>query len=207
MIIADDIISGAVVGLVGKGDNWLTVSALQKVPTIDDLEKLFSHPCIKKYVDLENVKDSLKCGIICSANIFTAPAKNFYGSGWIAIGDLTGYGRVLKDGYYHSLKQAYLAAHSIVYGGIAKEDFEKNFEPKIKSQVFDNMIGMRLFYLNERLEKFSSFKKFYIKAGRSKYIKTAIKNLVTGELSYEMIGLFIVLGLAEQLIISSFKKI
>jgi hypothetical protein len=98
-LIVDNIIPGCIVGIIPKRPNWITVSALNRRIAPEDLDLLFSHPALRHWIDLPQASNSLRCRTTCPARVYTTPAKNFSGDGWLAVGDLTGYGRMLKDGY------------------------------------------------------------------------------------------------------------
>ena len=207
VFIIDEIIPDTVIGLVSKREDWLTVSSLNRVLTIADLEKLFKHPSVKEYIDLENVKSALKCGIVCPTYVFTGRAQNFYGDGWVAIGDLTGMGRVLKDGYFHAAKQAYYAAWTILYKGALKKSFDKFYYDNLKGQLPDNSAGMMLFSVNKFLKGNSFFSKLFVKIIKSeknknknkRYFSTAIKGLITGEISYKAVAFLFAVGIMSYL--------
>lgn len=206
VFIIDEIIPDTVIGLVSKREDWLTVSSLNRVLTLSDLEKIFNNPVIREYVHIENIKSSLKCGIVCPTYVFSGSAKNFYGQGWAAIGDLTGSGRVLKDGYFHAVKQAYYAAWTIIYKGALKVSFDKFYYEKLKTQIWDNKFGSALFRVNNFLKKHSFFNKLFIKILKNeknredKYFTSAIKGLITGEFSYKTISFLFFTGLMRQIL-------
>ncbi|MFH1453901.1 MAG: hypothetical protein ABIH00_07980 [Armatimonadota bacterium] len=215
VFIVDQIIPNTVIGLVSKREDWLTVSSLNKVLTIPDLTKLFNHPAVREYIYLKDVKSSLKCGIVCPTYVFTKEAHNFYGQGWVTIGDLTGMGRTLKDGYYHAVKQAYYAAWTIIYKGALKKSFDKYYYKKLKPQIFDNRIGMILFHVNNFLKGKPFFGRLFLKTLKNeekknknqRYFTTAIKGLITGELSYKTIAFLFFMGLLKQFFrIDTYKK-
>jgi len=196
MFIIDDIIPDAVLGLISKGGDWLTVSALNRVLNEDDLERMFSHPEVRRYIRLPDVRGALRCHRICRANIFISPARNYYGNGWLAIGDLTGHGRVFKDGYFAALGQAYLAAETILFHGPSRVAFEQHFDHVIRKRALDNQVGIGLFYANELLKKhWKGFSQTLIRAGkrelthnpRGKWLSAALYALATGELPYQAI--------------------
>ncbi|MEK6645072.1 MAG: hypothetical protein AABY84_00145 [Candidatus Firestonebacteria bacterium] len=209
-VIIDGVIKDCVVGIVSKRKGWITVTALNKVLTLEDLEHLFKHPSVKKYIDLPSVNKNLRCGIICEAKVFTAAAKNFYGDGWVIIGDLTGYGRILKDGYFAALMGAYYAANTIIHHGISKKAFEKHYHNKLKHFEFDNRIGMLLFDSNRRLKILPLSSKLFLqagifeeKSGYAGFIHAGIRAIITGELSYKIITSFFIFGWLKYLLTKS----
>lgn len=207
VFIINEIIPHTMIGLVSKREDWLTVSSLNKVLTVSDLQKIFTHPAIREYVYLEDVKSALKCGIVCPTNVFVKESKKFYGQGWAAIGDLTGIGRALKDGYFHSVKQAYYAAWTIVYKGALEKSFDKFYYKNLKPQIFDNRVGMTLFRVNDFLRNYKFFTNLFLKALQNekklprakRYFSSGVRGLITGEYSYKTILFLFAAGIIKQL--------
>ncbi len=207
ILLVDRIIPHCTVALIPKAKNWLTVTSLEKVLTVEDVEKVFAHPVIKEYIDLAEPTKSLRCGRICRATVFTGHAENLCGDGWVVLGDLTGYGRVLKDGYFAALYGARLAAATAVYNGISGKDFERRYCRPIRRIARDNQVGMFLFRLNSRLSVRRWFRRWLLASIKNEKqenpyggpVHSAFRALTTGVLSYKWItGLFVV-GLAGNL--------
>jgi hypothetical protein len=216
VFILDGIIPDCVVALVCKGKHWVTVTCLNKKLTFTDIQTVFNHPQVKEYIDLPNPTVHLRCGIICGATVFTKGAKNFYGDNWVAIGDLTGYGRILKDGYFAALVSAKYAAETLIYHGSTKGDFDRHYYRPLKKQTASwNKLGMILFHLNLRLITSDWFPKLMIAAGKSekqqhkmgRAVHCAIRALTTGELSYLVIAWLFIWGLAATIIKYPFRKL
>ncbi|MBS4026603.1 MAG: hypothetical protein KGZ96_13195 [Clostridia bacterium] len=216
VFILDGIIPDCVVALVCKGKHWVTVTCLNKKLTLTDIQTVFKHPQVMEYIDLPNPTVHLRCGIICGATVFTKGAKNFYGDNWVAIGDLTGYGRILKDGYFAALVSAKYAAETLIYHGTTKGDFDRHYYLPLKKQTASwNKLGIILFHLNLRLLATDWFPKLMIAAGKSEKqqhkmggaVHSAIRALTTGELSYLTIALLFIWGLAETIIKYPFRKL
>lgn len=203
MLILNGIIKGSVIALIPKQENWITVAALNKVLTEDDLRRVFDHPAVREYVRVDESGLHLPCNKICTSAVFTGPARNFYGDGWVVIGDLTGYGRVLKDGYFAALLGADLAAHTAVLHGCSREAFQQHYYLGIKQFEADNRVGMGLFALNNRLARLGVFNRAITEAlaRESKHqqygglVHAASRALSTGELSYTCIALLFASGL------------
>jgi hypothetical protein len=216
VFILDGIIPDSVVALVCKGKYFVTVTSLNKKLTFKDILAIFNHPRVKEYIDLPNPTVHLRCGIICGATVFTEAAKNFYGDNWVAIGDLTGHGRVLKDGYFAALISAKYAAETLIYHGTKKEDFDRHYFPPLKKHTASwNKLGMILFYFNLKLSKQNCFAKLMVAAGKDerhqhkmgKAVHCAIRALTTGELSYLIITWLFVWGLVNTIIRYPFIKL
>lgn len=141
-----------------------------------------------------------------------SPAKNFYGDGWLILGDLTGYGRVLKDGYLSALRGAHFAANTIIYYGVSEKAFKKYYHDKLKQYEFDSRIGIALFKLNNRAKQVDFFSKFFVQEGISEQqkdeygslIHAGVRAIVTGELSYKIIGLLFFFGLIKHFLLRLF---
>jgi len=208
MFIIDGILPDAVIAFIPKGKKWLTMTALGKMVTKEDLKTLFSHQAVKKYLDLDDPGEHLRCRTICPASIYTGAARNFYGDGWVMLGDLTGYGRVLKDGYFASFLGSYLAAHTAVYRGIDKVTWDKYYHRPLQQFETGNRIGMFLFKLNFRLNNKAWFNRLFIEAARQEGngdscggpIHAGIRGIANGKIPYGLIGIFFVLGLVNYMV-------
>ncbi|MCL5040653.1 MAG: hypothetical protein M1299_12710 [Firmicutes bacterium] len=206
LLILNDIVPGLVAAIIPKRKNWLTVTSLHKALSRQDLESIFAHPLVKQYVDLPKVVEMLRCHRICRAKVFTRAARNYFGDGWLILGDLNGHGRVLKDGYLAALHSAHLAAAGAVYKGTGREVWVHELHRHLYPLEGDNRIGMFLFRLNLWLERQAWFAPFLKRAAEQEkkstrygnFIFSAIRGLTTGELSYRMIFLFFVLGLTRE---------
>ncbi|MDA8233315.1 MAG: hypothetical protein M0Z31_00635 [Clostridia bacterium] len=213
MCIIDGVIPGAVIALIPKGSGWLTLTSLGKKLTKGDLEQLFRHPVFKQHLDLDDVGEHLRCHTICPAAIFTGEADNFYGDGWVMLGDLTGYGRVLKDGYFGSFLGAYLAAHTAVYRGIMREDWRVHYHRPLRGFEIGNRVGMLLFNFNQKLNGISWFNRFFMAAAQSEGgrdnwggpIHAAVRGITTGTIPYLLIGVFFICGLLRHLVFHPIK--
>lgn len=202
ILIVDNIVPGAVIAVIPKSNYWVTVTSLGKKLTPADIDLLFSAEAVKKYLDLPLASQYLRCKTICPAQVFTGPSAKFYGDGWVAIGDLTGYGRVLKDGYFASFRAAQLVAHTLFYHGWQAADFERYYHRPLKKFLVGNRFGMWLFKLNMRLGEYPWFRKLLLAIGNLEaaknpyggFVHSATRALATGDLNYRLISLFYVLG-------------
>ncbi|MCL5105152.1 MAG: hypothetical protein M1133_13715 [Armatimonadetes bacterium] len=204
MLILNGIVKGSVVALIPKQHNWITIAALKKVLTMDDLHRIFDHPAVREFVQIGNLEESLVCNKVCRSGVFTAPARNFYGDGWVVLGDLTGCGRVLKDGYFAAFLGAELAAHTAVFHGCSREAFARHYHAGMKRFEPDNRVGMKLFMLNTLLAKSDCYNRMITDAmlaeGKQGYgglAHAAFRALSTGELPYSLIALLFFSGLGS----------
>ncbi|WP_366921838.1 hypothetical protein MFMK1_002255 [Metallumcola ferriviriculae] len=202
MFILDGIIKDCVVAFVPKGPKWLTLTVLNRKLEKQDITELFQHPEVKKYIDLPDAANSLRCHTLCSAQVYTGASVNFYGDDWLIIGDLTGYGRILKDGYFAAFLGARLAAETLIYYGSDKRSLKKGYHKRLKHFPKDNLFGRHLFNINKRLQNQKWFSRYFIAAARSEtdtedgsWVHGALRALSTGELTYRAIAVFFTLGL------------
>jgi len=207
MLVADGIIPHCLVAFVPKGKGWLTITGLGKVLADHDLELLFSHPIVKQYIELDQVIDELRCRRICSASVVTKAASGFYGDGWVMIGDLTGYGRALKDGYFAALQSADLAARTILLHGCSEAAFRRHYFRPLRKLKLDNQVGMQLYRLNDkvtsRISGYLLLKSALRETSREKYgglTTGALRALFSGELSYKAISALFVAGIGVHLL-------
>ncbi|MHB1126673.1 MAG: hypothetical protein ACYC2T_06895 [Bacillota bacterium] len=216
MYILDGIMPGVVLAFIPKGQNWLTLTALGRKLSTEDIKELFDHPEVKKFIDIPDASQCLRCHTVCGATVFTdRPARNFYGDGWLVIGDLTGHGRVLKDGYFAAFLGARLAAATILHHGANKESLKRFYHHPLKYFPSDNRVGMLLFHLNIKLIQKGWFSRLMINAAQSEEEKSmmgrlvhgGIRALVTGELSYRWIAALFVLGLIGYILLHPWQAL
>lgn len=213
MLILNGIVKDCVVAMIPKQHNWITIAGLKKVLTIDDLHHIFEHPAVKEFVQIGDLETSLACNKICKAGVFTAPARNFYGDGWVVLGDLTGSGRVLKDGYCAALLGAKLAAHTAMMHGCSREAFDKHYCAGLKRTQRDNRVGMKLFTINNILARSGSYNKVITRTllaegarqGYGGLAHSAFRALSTGELPYSLIALLFISGLGSWTLKNPFR--
>ncbi len=203
-MIVDNILPEAMVGIIPKRPNWITISSLHRRLSREDLNLLFAHPEVKRWIDLPQPASSLRCNIICPARVFTNSAKNFYGDGWLVIGDLAGFGRVLKDGYFASMVGAGLAARCLAFHGSSRKALARHYHAPLAGlfSPADNRAGMALFYFNEIFSRRRWFAPAFIEAARGEerrhpyggLLHLGLRALFTGEISYRFVGLLFIAG-------------
>ena len=194
VLVVDGVIRNCIAAFIPKGKGWLTVTGLGKILADHDMEILFNHPLVQEYIRLDQVIDNLRCRKICSASVITSPARKFYGDSWVMVGDLTGYGRVLKDGYFAALESADLAAKTILFHGWSKSAFGEHYARPLRKLSFDNRLGMWMFWLDQRVIK-GRFGTYLLTNAlremrgdkRGGMITAAFRGLFSGELSYKQI--------------------
>ena len=194
VLVIDGVIRNCIAAFIPKGKGWLTVTGLGKILADHDLEVLFNHPLVRKYIQLDQVIDNLRCRKICSASVIVSPARKFCGDGWVMIGDLTGYGRVLKDGYFAALQSADLAARTILLHGRSESAFRQHYARPLRKLAFDNRLGMLMFWLDQKISRGRFGTSLLAKALREMggdkqgaMVTAAFRGLFSGELSYKQI--------------------
>ncbi|TDA69802.1 MAG: hypothetical protein D9V47_04250 [Clostridia bacterium] len=203
MFILDNLVPGAMLAFIPKGENWLTVTSLGHRMSKEDIDYLFTHPSLREFIYFPQASAHLRCHTICPASVYTGASPGFYGDGWAAVGDLTGYGRVLKDGYFASFLGTRLAAETIVYHGTSRSDFNRYYHAPLRFFAGDNRVGMTLFNWDNRLQQYPWFRHFLVKAARAEArrrpygssLHAAFRSLATGELSYRLTATLFVAGL------------
>ncbi len=209
MVIVDNIIPGGVVALIPKGPWWMTLTCLGVQLKKEDLATIFDHPSIKEYIYLPNAEQSAKCHTICPAKVFTGSSHNFYGDGWLCVGDMTGYGRVLKDGYFAAFLEGALAAQTLIYHGSDKTALRKQYHMPLQVFDLDNSFGMLLFKLNCRIQGNGIISRLLVKAAHREghgnpyggWVHGGIRALASGEMTYRLISLCFIFGLLGQAVV------
>lgn len=206
-LIADNIVPGAMIGIIPKRPTWITVSSLHRRLSRDDLNLLFGHPEVKRWIDIPHPANSLRCNTICPARIYVGPARNFYGDGWLTIGDLCGYGRALKDGYFACMLGASLAAECLAFWGSSQRALARHYHAPLAHHFppADNRAALALFSLNERFSQGKRFPPILMEAARAEeqrhpygsLLHIGLRALFTGEISYRRLGLIFAAGLAQ----------
>ncbi|MHB8928070.1 MAG: NAD(P)/FAD-dependent oxidoreductase [Bacillota bacterium] len=213
MLILDNVVPGLMAAIIPKRPGWLTMTSLGRVLTREDIATLFADPHVRKYIDLTDAPERLRCKSICPALIYTGPAAGFYGDGWLAIGDLTGHGRVLKDGYFSALLGAHLAAVALLEHGASREALARHYHRPLKHFNADNRVGMFLYHADQRLMRTSWFPRFLVAAAKEEgppaayggAMRAAVRGLSTGEMSYRWMLAFFAAGLIRSLALRPFR--
>lgn len=213
MIIADNIVPGLLAAIIPKRPGWLTMTSLGRTLTREDIATIFANPDVRRHIDLPDAAERLRCNAICPALVFTGPAAGFYGDGWLAIGDLTGHGRVLKDGYFSAILGAHLAAVALLEHGPSSAALERHYLQPLLHFNSDNWVGMFLFHADQRLMRTRWFPRMLVAAQAQEgppaayggAVRAAIRGLSTGEMSYRWMLAFFAAGLARAAVLWPFR--
>ncbi len=202
VLVVDGVIPNCIAAFIPKGKGWLTITGLGKVLADHDLEVLFNQPLVQRYIRMDQVIERLRCRKICSASVTTLAARDFFGDGWVMIGDLTGCGRVLKDGYFAALQSADLAARTLMFHGATEQAFREHYLKPLRTLGFDNRVGMSMFQLDQRTSRgrieAALLSGALGETRREKYggfMIAAFRGLFSGEISYKLIGALLLAGL------------
>jgi flavin-dependent dehydrogenase len=206
-LIVDNIIPDCMVGIIPKRLTWITVSSLHRRLDRNEVAALFAHPEVKRWIDIPDPQTHLRCNAICPALVCLSPGRKICGDGWLVIGDLAGYGRVLKDGYFACMIGASLAAQALAFSGSSARALDRNYVDPL-ARTFsprDNRTGAFLFDFNERLARAGWFPPALMEAARAEehtrpyggLIHTSLRALLTGEISYTTLTAILVAGLAK----------
>ncbi len=203
MLILDNVAPGLMAAIIPKRPGWLTVTSLGRVLTREDIAAIFANPDVRRHIDLPDAPERLRCKAICPALIYTGPAAGFYGDGWLAIGDLTGHGRVLKDGYFSAILGAHLAAVALLEHGASRAALARHFHRPLLHFNSDNRVGMFLYHADQRLMRTRWFPRMLVAAAAQEgppaayggAVRAAVRGLSTGEMSYRWMLAFFVTGL------------
>ncbi|MHB0885811.1 MAG: geranylgeranyl reductase family protein [Bacillota bacterium] len=205
MLILDSVIPGLMAAIIPKRPGWLTMTSLGRVLTREDITAIFADPTVRRHIDLPDAADRLRCSAICPALIFTGPAAGFYGDDWLAIGDLTGHGRVLKDGYFSAILGAHLAAVALLEHGASRASLARHYHRPLLHFNADNRVGMFLYHADQRLMRTRWFPPLLVAAAAQEgppaayggAVRAAVRGLSTGEMSYRWMLAFFAAGLAR----------
>lgn len=94
------------------------------------------------------------CG--CRPRVVISSARNYYGDGFIAIGDAA-VARLYKDGIGSALLTARQAARTAIQYGISRSDFKRYYAPFCNSIDRDNRWGHLLFSINIKAKESPHF--------------------------------------------------
>jgi NADH:ubiquinone reductase (H+-translocating) len=182
--------SGLVFGaLVPKG-SFLNVSVLNKT------EQPIS---VSDFLGNEIVGNALRgacarvCG--CSPRIAITSGHNYYGDGFVAVGDAA-VSRLYKDGIGSASRTAREAALTVARSGFSRRDFRRGYHPFCRRIDRDNRWGRWLFQINDRVKDSRTFLWMQhrligdeqIAAWGPKPFTKAVWGMFTGSYSYRSIA-------------------
>jgi flavin-dependent dehydrogenase len=81
---------------------------------------------------------NILCG--CMPEIAISPARKYYGSRWVAVGDAA-VTRLYKDGIGSAFYSSKIAMQAAIKYGISRQSFRKAYAPYCRQVSFDNLFG------------------------------------------------------------------
>lgn len=137
--------------IIPKG-KFLTICLLSSHGDLDAeaMETFLNDPAVKKA--LPPGFSEVKHGCTCSPRINVMGCKQPYGDRIVFIGD-SGVSRLYKDGIGAAYRAAKIAASTVLFHGVSKEDFRRHFLPFCRKLDLDNRIGKLLFRAISQIQK------------------------------------------------------
>lgn len=215
MMIVDGILPGCVIALIPKRRTWLTLTSVGRFLTPADLESVFAHPTVRGVIDLPDIGASLRCGHICRTRVYLGSSPRFWGHGWLAVGDLTGCGRLFKDGVYSALYGADLAARTVVHRGRSETKLGRYYAAPLKRwATTDNRAGLGLFRLGLALGRQPWFGRLIHGMAASEALTgelggpahSAFRAMANGEINYRWIAGLLAWGMVRYLVAQPFVR-
>ncbi|MBW8011342.1 MAG: NAD(P)/FAD-dependent oxidoreductase [Chloroflexi bacterium] len=117
------------ISLLGSGFNKDTIRDFLELHDLD----------LKKFSSFSSL-----CG--CTPRIAVSPARRYYGSRWVAVGDAA-VTRLYKDGIGSAFLTAKIAMQVAVQDGISSQAFNKGYLPHCRRVARDNFFGRMLFQM------------------------------------------------------------
>ncbi|MCK5430635.1 MAG: NAD(P)/FAD-dependent oxidoreductase [Anaerolineales bacterium] len=110
----------------------------------------FTRDTVSDFIELQGLDKALEsspnslCG--CTPRIAVGPARNFFGSRWVSVGDAA-VTRLYKDGIGSAFFTTKSAMQTVLQQGISRRAFQKVYAPVCKGVQVDNRYGRLLFRL------------------------------------------------------------
>ncbi|MDP2267929.1 MAG: hypothetical protein Q8K46_02065, partial [Deltaproteobacteria bacterium] len=139
--------SGMIFGtLVPKGD-FVNVSVLSSSEYPVSIADFLNYDVIKEILPPHY---EIACG--CRPRTAFTAAKNYYADRFVAVGDAA-VSRLYKDGIGSSLTMARAAAHTAIYHGVSRRDWQRRYRPYYKNMRWNNQWGHLLFSINNKVKE------------------------------------------------------
>lgn len=178
--------------LIPKGD-YATLCLLGD--DIDDelMDRFFSSPEVKNRFPGGEVPTHV-CHCYPRINIGTA--KPVYSDRMVMIGDC-GTTRLFKDGIGAAYRTAKAAARTVLFHGVAAEDFKAHYEPMCRKMHHDNLIGKFVFAVASLIQKARFARRGVLRMtakeqqqrGRPQRMSSVLWDLFTGSAPYREVFL------------------
>lgn len=143
--------SGLIFGtLVPKGP-FINVSVLSSSKHPVSVTEFLSYDTVRRVAP-----DHYEFACGCRPRTAVGSAHNYYADGFVVVGDAA-VSRLYKDGIGSSLLTARQAAHTVVYHGLSRRDFEHHYQPFCRTIDRDNRWGQLLFSINNKAKDSRAF--------------------------------------------------
>ncbi len=130
-------------GIIPKGE-YVTVALLGRAISPRVFDAFLNTPEVKGCLPPGWQPDQAVCH--CSPRINVGPAAHPFGDRVVFLGD-SGVSRLYKDGMGAAYRAAKAAATTVIFHGMAAEDFRRHFWPVYRRMIFDNAVGKLVFWV------------------------------------------------------------
>lgn len=129
----------------------VTVSVIGKRVSRQDLERFLHHPRVRLHLPPGWQVPADYC--CCHPRLPVTAARRPFADRLVLIGDAD-ISRYLKDGIGSAFHTGMLAAWTILYAGLGREDFRRHYYRAARRQyAWDNLAGKLLFYYNDVISR------------------------------------------------------
>jgi NADH dehydrogenase len=143
--------SGLIFGtLVPKGP-FVNVSVLSSSKQPVSVTEFLSYDIVRRVAP-----DHYESACGCRPRTAVGSARSYYSDRFVAVGEAA-VSRLYKDGIGSSLLTAQKAAHTVVYHGVSRQDFQCHYQPFCHTIDRDNWWGRLLFSINDRAKDSRAF--------------------------------------------------
>lgn len=139
--------SGMIFGtLVPKGD-FINVSVLSSSKYPVSISDFLNYDIVKERLPS---RYEIACG--CRPRAVYGLSRNYLADRFVVIGDAA-VTRLYKDGIGSSLMAARIAAHTAIYKGVSRRQFELFYRPFCRTMHWNNEWGRLLFSINDKVKR------------------------------------------------------
>jgi hypothetical protein len=135
--------------LIPKGD-YVTLSLLGHGIDKDVLQALMNHPAVTSCLPPNFPLDQVSCW--CAPRINIGGSRQPYGDRIVFISD-SGVTRLYKDGTGAAYRAAKVAAATVIFQGIAAEDFKRRYGRFCRAMEADNLFAKVIFTIVHQIQK------------------------------------------------------
>ena len=135
--------------LIPKGD-YVTLALIGHGIDKGLLQTLVNHPAVTSCLPPNFPLDQVSCW--CAPRINVGGSRRPYGDRIVFIGD-SGVSRLYKDGIGAAYRAAKVAATTVIFKGIATEDFERHYGRFCRAMEVDNWFAKVIFTIVHQIQK------------------------------------------------------